>query len=218
MRKLTLVLSLFIFSIAFATVGSPDIGYNPVVGGADEITIAESDTVYVDISAYLAGGSDANWLIDTGTLTLTITGNASFIQNTDLTQLNEYDVWYGATLNYAYDDAKTLRIRLGTLATKPDRFLDGWMRTSLLPEILIDHIGIHCDGLGTATVALTVDDDNTSQWGTTRVSPDSAIDPDAAAQEADLEALGGQLIIHQTPEPMTIALLGLGGLFLRRRK
>ena len=26
------------------------------------------------------------------------------------------------------------------------------------------------------------------------------------------------LLIHQTPEPMTIALLGLGGLFLRRRK
>ncbi len=26
------------------------------------------------------------------------------------------------------------------------------------------------------------------------------------------------LTIHQTPEPMTIALLGLGGLFLRRRK
>ena len=25
-------------------------------------------------------------------------------------------------------------------------------------------------------------------------------------------------IVHQTPEPMTIALLGLGGLFLRRRK
>jgi len=29
---------------------------------------------------------------------------------------------------------------------------------------------------------------------------------------------GGALEIHVTPEPMTIALLGLGGLFLRRRK
>ena len=29
---------------------------------------------------------------------------------------------------------------------------------------------------------------------------------------------GGSLEIHVTPEPMTIALLGLGGLFLRRRK
>ena len=28
----------------------------------------------------------------------------------------------------------------------------------------------------------------------------------------------GQVTIHQIPEPMTIALLGLGGLFLRRRK
>jgi hypothetical protein len=34
------------------------------------------------------------------------------------------------------------------------------------------------------------------------------------AVEGDL----GDLIIHQVPEPMTIALLGLGGLFLRRRR
>jgi len=29
---------------------------------------------------------------------------------------------------------------------------------------------------------------------------------------------GGALEIHVVPEPITIALLGLGGLFLRRRK
>jgi hypothetical protein len=32
------------------------------------------------------------------------------------------------------------------------------------------------------------------------------------------EATYDTIIIHQIPEPMTIALLGLGGLFLRRRK
>lgn len=30
--------------------------------------------------------------------------------------------------------------------------------------------------------------------------------------------IGGSVTIYQTPEPMTVALLGLGGLFLRRRK
>ena len=34
----------------------------------------------------------------------------------------------------------------------------------------------------------------------------------------DTSAVIDSITIHQTPEPMTIALLGLGGLFLRRRK
>jgi hypothetical protein len=43
-------------------------------------------------------------------------------------------------------------------------------------------------------------------------------------QEVTLTLLSGldvvldTQIIHQTPEPVSIALLGLGGLFLRRRK
>jgi hypothetical protein len=35
--------------------------------------------------------------------------------------------------------------------------------------------------------------------------------------DVDLNVLDSQ-VIHQVPEPMTLALLGLGGLFLRRRK
>lgn len=32
------------------------------------------------------------------------------------------------------------------------------------------------------------------------------------------DPIGGTVTVYQTPEPITIALLGLGGLFLRRRK
>ena len=53
-------------------------------------------------------------------------------------------------------------------------------------------ITLHCEGEGDVFIWLFVDPDY--------VNP------------AD------SLVIHQTPEPMTIALLGLGGLFLRRRK
>ena len=53
-------------------------------------------------------------------------------------------------------------------------------------------ITLHCEGEGDVYVCLFVDPDY--------VNPADA------------------LVIHQTPEPMTIALLGLGGLFLRRRK
>jgi hypothetical protein len=61
----------------------------------------------------------------------------------------------------------------------------------LLPEgKLIDLIRLHCEDLGDVILTLTTD-------------------------------VGGMLdtqVIHQIPEPITFALLGLGGLFLRRRK
>jgi hypothetical protein len=59
-----------------------------------------------------------------------------------------------------------------------------------LEGTLIDGIRLHCEGLGEVTVILT-----------------------------DIEgAILDTQVIHQIPEPFTVALLGLGGLFLRRRK
>lgn len=65
---------------------------------------------------------------------------------------------------------------------------------------IVDHILFHCDGLGEVTVQLTL-------HGDTEVDG-NLITP---------EDLGGITII-QIPEPMTLSLLGLGGLFLVRRK
>ncbi len=62
----------------------------------------------------------------------------------------------------------------------------------LLPQgTLIDLIKLHCEGLGDVLLTLSSGD-------TTEVMD--------------------RMVIHQIPEPMTLALLGLGGLFLRRRK
>ena len=60
-----------------------------------------------------------------------------------------------------------------------------------LDGLLVDDIVFHCDDIG--DVLITLYDGMTGE-------------------ELDTQ------VIHQIPEPMTIALLGLGGLFLRRRK
>jgi hypothetical protein len=61
--------------------------------------------------------------------------------------------------------------------------------TDKLPAGIIGEVGFKCIGKGDAVIALTGDD----------LSPI------------------GQLMIHQVPEPMTLSLLGLGALVLRRR-
>jgi len=73
---------------------------------------------------------------------------------------------------------------------------------------------ITCTGPGPVTIDLGLaGPSDYAPWRTSNnQSPVPA--PWAAMTDADL----GDLIIHQVPEPMTIALLGLGGLLLRRRR
>jgi hypothetical protein len=69
--------------------------------------------------------------------------------------------------------------------------------------IIIDHILVHCLEEGDVIVSVTPGD----TWGGTF---DVTGQPYGGAW--------GSVTIHQIPEPMTIALLGLGGLVLLRRR
>ena len=69
--------------------------------------------------------------------------------------------------------------------------VDSQVPAQIIPDgKIVDLIDFHCTGINDAIITL---------W------------------DAGLEEVRDQQVIHQ-PEPMTIALLGLGGLFLRRRK
>jgi hypothetical protein len=72
--------------------------------------------------------------------------------------------------------------------------------------LVLDHILMHCEGPDPVIIELM---ENGGSGGTMMI--DAGFNPTVPVE------FGAPLLITQ-PEPMTIALLGLGGLFLRRRK
>jgi hypothetical protein len=78
---------------------------------------------------------------------------------------------------------------------------------SVAPGVVLDHFLIHCTGPQDVTVAL-VENPSTKAGGSYELDVDQNPQPLAG---------GNGIVIHQ-PEPMTLTLLGLGSLFLARRK
>jgi len=77
--------------------------------------------------------------------------------------------------------------------------------------IAVDHILLHCDGPGDVPVIVRlVENPNLPSGFTAEADADFNLFFDVV--------FGPGVIIHQIPEPMTLTLLGLGGLFLARRK
>ena len=161
MKKILAVLiTLVLAGSAFALVDVTDIQLAPQVGGATEITVVKSDTFYVDILATACPNGDAIRLLNTGELLVTIDGNAEFIGNEDLTWWYWWDL--GGTSAFEYVDSKTLRVVSGYVGTT-DLFMMP-LPDPVNGNLAIDHIGIHCTGLGDVTI--TVATSNVAKpWG-----------------------------------------------------
>jgi hypothetical protein len=85
------------------------------------------------------------------------------------------------------------------------------------PVVIFDHIPIHCLGQGNIIVSVTgypATGPGQADFG----NPWIATGDSGFAAFGELAPGGGEIEIWQVPEPMTMALLGLGGLALIRRR
>ena len=209
MKKL-LVLALVLGISSVATAGTIDLQISswgpasempdttPLMDPVSEITLLPSEWINMDI-IYTA---DVPWGLASLALDIIVTGNASL----DVSDLTEPPGAWDSGMHWiTINSPQSVTIDFGMSA--------GVLGTGM-PEIALDHILLHCDDYddpeGPPTTVTLVANYGTNMQVTAEMNWDTA-----ASQEV---IYGPGVTVHQIPEPMTLALLGLGGLFLVRRK
>jgi hypothetical protein len=158
-----------------------------------EITINPSD--WLDLDIFYTGTE--GWLLASICVDLVVTGGGS-IYIDELTEPE--DAWDG--------DLTVLTEVVAGKHYQLEFSLDDGVLGTGLPVIALDHILFHCDTPGDVVTITMTDNPSLGTGGTVETDFSDMVTP----------SFGGPVTITQTPEPMTVALLGLGGLFLRRRK
>jgi len=163
-----------------------------VIGGAPA-EMMPSDTALLTIEGIDGGvpGNTSYWAI--------LEGPGTNSGGTLLYSPADQEAGYAFMVQYT-DDADGILSWLGGLGyqTANAYFISFGSATSIPADgLLVDGILFHCDAPGDVTLSLVM------------------ISGDAGSEVIDVF---DTVVIHQIPEPMTMGLLGLGGLFLRRRK
>lgn len=206
MKKLLVLLLVFgITSIANAGVIDLQIAsLNGVpITPVKEITIGESDWVDIDIIYTGVAGQHLGQL----SLELTLTGLATM----DMTDLTLPPGVWSTDATFSPGVTEIVAGKQYTLTYGEDTGTSGVVEP--FPGIAIDHILVHCDSiepLGNIVTLVITADVLYGGIGSAEFDPFGMIGMGLS--------YGPGVTITQIPEPMTIALLGLGGLFLLRRR
>ncbi len=237
-KVLTLMLILGMTPLANATVidvvtvGLSDLGHD----GTPTNPLLPSETIEIAIilnynphpswssyDGYIMDGMDLDLHV-TGPATLEVPGlynaKTGLRYGDDLQHHADFGVWAQSGYNDGTPENYQPLIVGNRIASMTGGVLTGYIEGDengnppTSPTVLVWNLLLHCEEDGLVNIDLTL-------AGSTRIAPyenGAGTAPYPAWRYAVEGELGDLVLYVLIPEPMTIALLGLGGLFLRRRR
>jgi len=146
------------------------------------------------------------------TITITIVADCPITGGDIATQIQTTNLSIGSAMTVSLNSALTLVPQAGTIQNTGS-VLVGYINPGNLKIGGSIGIGAPAISAGTALWTMTWKADSSAYGSATISATETSVYDDAEEEITSISSV----TIHTIPEPMTIALLGLGGLFLRRK-